>query len=238
MTTNSRKSIGTQLNSISLLIHNSRSHDQIRTIMGGFGYTETRMQQGEALYDAAMNAVREQQHYTGALHTANEQADLQRKRAMQAYQSLAKICRAIYPPNAPELTELGLIGAMPQRDADFIHAALVLFHNAQTIAPIAMELANYSYDAAKLTSERAIITAYNEANQSQVAAQAASKNATARQREARAAVQEWAACYTKIARVALKEYPALLDHLGIKVPDMQAIARRSAVNRTSTGDTI
>ncbi len=113
--------------------------------------------------------------------------------------------RAILSPE--ELTTLGLTGKEPRDTGGFRMAAHTLFDNAANIAA----LADYGYDADKLTAERAKVDAWEQADLAQEGAKGSAQQLAQEQEAGFVALNEWVAQYVKIAKVALRGKKQLLD---------------------------
>ncbi len=150
-----------------------------------------------------------------------------KQQAHTAYQSLAKVARAIFARDESKLAVLGLTSRMPKSTAGFLTAAYALFENAN-IPEIQALLVNYGYDSAKLQSERAMIEAYDAANRSQEQAKGAAQQATRDQDAALKELKLWYRQYIKIARVALRDKKELLEKLGIRILSAKTAAQRAA----------
>ena len=151
------------------------------------------------------------------------------KSARDAYQSLAKVARAVFLKDKAQLNALGLNHNMPLGTAGFLAAAYTLFDNARTLSA----LADYGYNSVKLQSERAKIAAYDTANQQQEAAKGAAQQSTREQDSALQALNDWTAQYLKIAKVALSGKPQLLEKLGVLVRTSKTAAQRAAPKKAS-----
>lgn len=137
--------------------------------------------------------------------------------ARNAHADFAKIARALFVSDKPALTKLGLTGRTPQATAAFLQAADTVFANALSDPALLAALSGASYDAQKLTTERAKITAMRQADAAQEAAKAQSEQATQNLNDAMTPLDKWVAQYKKIAAVALQDKPQLLEALGITV---------------------
>lgn len=219
-----KNTIAGQLNAAQLAISNTLGDVEIQALVTGLGYPTEKMSEGRALYEAAVSAVNAQRAAAGAQQDASAQHDEARGIALDAYQALAKVARAVMLSDKARLTAMGLSGAMPRTTAGFIAAATTLFDNAAGIA----ELAAYGYDADHLAAERAKIAAYIEADNRQEAAKGAAQQATREQDEALRALNEWLAQYIKIARVALREKAQLLEKIGVAARTSKTQAQREA----------
>lgn len=223
------KTIAAQLNAAQLAINNSLADEEIQALVEGFGYTAEKLGAGSALYDSAMAAVSAQKSAAGAQQLSTQALQTAQTTAFDAYQALSRVARAVCDP--AQLTALDLNGIMPRLTAAFLAKAYTLFDNAASLTA----LSDFGYDPAKLSAERAKISAYDQANQRQEAAKGAAQQATREQVAALQALSEWTSQYTKIVRVALREKPQLLEKLGILARTSKTTAQRAATQRKKTG---
>jgi len=223
MPTKSPSSIAERLNAAQMAVANSLAEAEIQSLVAGYGYPAGKLNEGKTLYEAALTAVNAQKSAAGAQQQATQELNQAEKSARDAYQSLAKVARAVFKEEAPRLTTLGLTGTVPLSTAGFLAAAAVLFDNAAG----APSLADYGYDAARLAAERAKIAAFAAADQRQEAAKGAAQQAGREQVAALASLDAWRAQYLKIARVALREKPQLLEKIGVAARTSKTSAQRN-----------
>jgi hypothetical protein len=222
MATNPTRSISEQLNAAQVTISNTLADAELQARVAGFGYTVEKLAAGRQLYDRALAAVSAQAAAAGAQQQATAHLRAADAIARDAYQALAQVARAAFAKDKAQLAGLGLTGRMPRTTAAFLAAAYTLFDNARGVADLQAALAAYGYDPARLTGERAKIAAFDTANQAQEAAKGAAQQATHDQKAALAALTDWLVEYRKIARVALRDQPQLLEKLGVTVRARQA----------------
>jgi len=204
-------SIAERLNAAQVAISNSLADAEIQSLVAGYGYAPAKLNEGQALYAAALAAVAAQKSAAGAQLQATQELVEAEKSARDAYQALAKVARAIFKDDRARLTALGLTGAAPRSTAGFTASAPALFENAAG----APTLAAYGYDAGRLAEERAKIAAFDLANQKQEAAKGAAQQASREQKTALASLEAWRAQTIKIARVALRGKRQLLEKIGV-----------------------
>jgi hypothetical protein len=230
MTTNFRHSIAQQLTDAHLLIYNSLVDPEILARVAAFGYRIDKLNTAKALHKAAEDAFNTQKARSGDQQQITADLAEAQAAAHDAYQALAKVARAIFIKDRGRLSILGITGGrVPQSIAGFLGAARILFNNAADLT----ELADYGYDAAKLASERLKITALEELNQRQESAKGAAQQATVEREAAFQALHEWTAQYRKIARVALRDNPPLLEKIGIPVrPPKRAVRKEDGEKET------
>ncbi len=218
-------SIAGQLNAAQLAINNSLADEEIQALVSGFGYSSGGLQAGCELVERAQAAIQAQKLAAGAQQDATRAVVDAKTTAADAYQALAKVARATC--NASQLTALGLSGKMPADTAGFLAAAYTLFDNALTLG----SLSDFGYTTEKLTAERGKIVAYDQLNQRQEAAKGAAQQATREQEAALQALNEWTAQYLKIAKVALREKPQLLEKLGVTARTSKTTVQRAAARK-------
>lgn len=233
MTSQRKTSIANQLSAASLAINNTIGDKELQALVADYGYTATKMDEGQQIYLMADNAVKTQTFATGTQRQATQHARAAEQRARASYQALAQLARAVFLRNAAALGMLGLVGATPAPAAEFLNAANTLFNNALKSKEISATLATYGYDETRLTRERAVITAFSQACQAQVAAMSAAQQATRAQRAALTVQAEWLAQYLKIAKVALRDNPQLYEKLGGVVRSSRTFAQRQAPKKAA-----
>jgi len=227
-----KQSIADRLNAAQVAINNTLADAEIQAAVAGYGYSVEKINAGKGLYDQAVAAVNAQIAAVGAQRDTTATMELAKQQAYTAYQSLAKVARAVFAQDKTRLTRLGLIGAMPRSAAGFLTAAYALLENAA--APeIQAQLANYGYDSARLQSERAVINAYEAADRSQDQAKGAAQQATRDQDAALSELMLWYQQYIKIARVALQGKKELLEKLGIRMLSGKTAAQRGAAAKAA-----
>ncbi len=222
-----KASAAQQLNAAQLAIANSLADPEIKAAVAQFGYPTAKLNKGKSLYEAALAAVNAQKSGKGTQKDTTAQLKAALIDARDAYQALAKVARAAL--SKEDLTTLGIAGKEPRSTAAFIQAGYTLFDNAGEVAA----LADFGYDADRLTAERAKIEAYDQANQTQEMAKGSAQQATQDQDAALAALSDWVAQYVKIAKVALRGKKQLLEKIGVIARTTKTAAQRAAPKKAA-----
>ena len=205
MATKSMQSTAGRLNAAQVAINNTLADPKIQALVAQYGYPAAKLNEGKALYQATVEAVNAHTALAGTHRVATVHLRAAEEEARDAHQALAQVARAVFATDRARLTALGLTGAMPRATAAFLASAHSLFDNALTVAEIKTALAAYGYDAAKVQSERAKITAFDSANQRREAAKGAAQQATHEQDATLKTLTDWVGQYTRIAKVALRD---------------------------------
>ncbi len=229
MATRPMRTIAQQLNTAQLAISNSLADTEIQGLVGAYGYTSTKLNEGKVLYDAALAAVNAQKAKAGAQQDSSHSVAQAEKGARDAYQALAKVARAVFAKDKSKLASLGLSGTTPRETAAFLAAANALFNNASGLPA----LANYGYTTTTLQSERAKIAAFDVANRQQEAAKGAAQQATREQDAALKSLSDWTAQYLKITQVALRGKRQLLEKIGVTARTSKTAAQRAGPRKAA-----
>jgi hypothetical protein len=228
MASRPKKSIAEGLNRAQVAIANTQKNPEILKLVSEYGYNAARIKQGQALLDQAKQAVNLHASLSGAQQDSTAKINKITKDAIVAYQSLAKVARAIWLRDKAMLDKLGIKGKMPVSTAGFLKAAYTLFDNAQVNADLNSGLADYGYTKAKLVAERKKIEAFDAANQTQEAAKGTAQDAAKSQQQAMTALNDWVAQYQKIAKVALRDRRQLLEKIGVLARSGKTKKQRAA----------
>ena len=223
-----KQSISERLSFANVAISNALSDAQIGKLLAEYGYNTQKLNEGKGVFTAADTAVKRQIALYGAQKEASKKADDAEKAARSAYQSLSQVAKAAFGQDKAKLGVLGLDRAMPNPVPLFITMATALFDNAMQNKEIADVLKNYGYTAERLTTERKKIEQLESARAAYESAKGAAQQATAEQKKAMEALDAWMSGFVKVARVALKEQPQLLEKLGILKRGEKTPAQRQA----------
>ena len=220
--------ISRQLTGAGVALANATGDPAIAEAVAAFGYNAARLAQIHALLDAADAAVSEQVAATGAYRAASAHTAAAESTAQGSYQGLSQVARAALRDTPGALATLGIEGPMPRTRPSFITRALALLDNAVAKPDIAAALAGFGYTADKLAAERAKVQALIDAVQAQEAAKGEAQHATAAQDAAMKVLNAEMSAFRRVAKVALRGQPQLLEKLGILQRATRTEAQRHA----------
>ena len=225
--------ISDRLAKANVAISNALSDSQIGILLGEYGYQTQKLSEGKGLYEAADLLVKKQVAIHGSQKDSTARALSAEKTARVAYQNLAQVARAAFARDKAKLAILGLDNPMPNPLPLFITMATALFDNASHTAEIADTLKGYGYNTDKLSKERGKIVELTAANQAQESAKGAAQQATFEQNKAMEVLDYWMGGFVKVAKVALREQPQLLEKLGILKRGGKTAAQRKAPGKAA-----
>lgn len=220
--------IPTQLKSAETAINNALKYAEIKAAALPYGYTVAKLNVGRTHYATASEAFDHALAMAGDQQLATAEVKTSLKIARKAYQDLAKLCRVVFAKQSGTLARLGLNVPMPRRMDDFVVAAETLFNWNEHTQDIKDALEAKTYDGSKVSQERAKIAALNAARGAQAGFIGDAQEAKADQRTALKALHEWYMEFRKLARLALKDRPQLLEKLGILHRSVKTKAQRGA----------
>ncbi|ASC73404.1 putative TPR repeat domain protein [Halomicronema hongdechloris C2206] len=160
-------SIDGLLHQAQVAINNALNHEQILTTLSDFGYTADRIQQGKALYAAALNAQATQQRKAGAQRSATAELEANRAVANATYMRLLKIARVAFRGDVGIATQLSLNGQRKRPLAGWLAQANQFYTNALANAAVLEGFSAFGITADKLQAGLAQVQAVAASNLSQ-----------------------------------------------------------------------
>src|SRR3989304_6289219 len=127
MPSKSKATIPQQLNAGQLAVNGTLANTEIKTLVGEYGYTTTKLHKGKNFHTVALTAVNTARSARGVQKAATAALKTARLGAHDAFQALAQIARSSLPQE--DLETLGLSKKEPRGTAAFILAGYTLFDN-------------------------------------------------------------------------------------------------------------
>ena len=225
--------IGNQLKSAAIALTNAQADADINALLAEFGFSAARLDEGQALYEAAASKVALSTAKRGGYGVSTEDVVKARQVVFKTYQDLARVARALFIGSPGTLASLGLNQVMPRTNGPLLRAAQTLFNSSTYPIEVATALGAHGYTPAKLTQEKAKVDAFAAALAAQGDGRGTAQQACRDQTAALVALHKWMAKFRKIAKVALGERPKDLEKLGITMlvtpTPAQRAGRRKAV---------
>jgi hypothetical protein len=212
------RTIAARIHRAEIAITGLLSDDAIMAALEAFGYDDAKRTDGVNLLASANATLITVQEARAAQLAATQAVKDAEKLARTAYADLATVARTVLKGNNAALAALNLDkGPAPKGTAAFLLAADKLFAGAAAAPQTVKDtLAGVGYNAAKLAREQGKIAALHSANQTQEQAKGTSQNLTPEQEHILAELDSYNSQLRKLARIALRATPQLLEKLGIK----------------------
>lgn len=213
-----KRSIARRLDAAQLAIGGALANADIQGYLAEYGYDLTRLQAGQALYQAALAAHHRQKLQYGNQHAATVEVNRLWRAAHADYTRYVKVARVALQDDHSAATQLALRGRRKRPLSSWLLQAQQFYENALTDQAILAQLAGFGITRDKLEAGLAQVEAVEAANLLQENARGEAQDATQVRDAALKALEAWLNDFMAIARVALEPRPQLLEALGIVVP--------------------
>ncbi len=213
----SSHSIANRLESARLALTNALAENELRSELAPFGYDETRLQQGQSLYENALAVWQSQQQGQSrrrAAAAAYKRADVTARRA---YMRGVRLCRTLYRDDPVTYRALGLAGVRKKGFAAKVAQMRLFYTTALGNPEILTTLAGFGFSESQLQADLALVAALESARSQREVESGAVQDATQSKAQAITALERWMREFFTIARLALEENPQRLEMLGLAV---------------------
>ena len=216
--TRSMKSIAQRLLDAETAIKGTLNNPPILSAVSPFGYDQTRMEAGLALYDEARLLTELQNKEYGEQYKATAELEALRAEATIAYGHALKIARIAFENDKAARQALLLDGPRKKRISDWLDQTRNFYNNLLRSPDFLAVMANYNYPQAKLAAEGAVVEEVQTKHELQNKEGGEAQKATKLRDAKLAALDKWVATYKKVAEVALAASPQDMEQLGWMVP--------------------
>ncbi len=210
-----KKSIDQRLLEAKVTIENALSDSEILGLVTPFGYDEARLIAAKTARDNAEMLHQKQKTEYGEQHAATGILEQGQAQANKEYMRCVKLGRVGLKDNTGALLKLGLVGRRKEDIAGWLIQVKQFYSNALADPAIIADLAKVGVLQERLEAGQQLYEAVEAAKLTQEKERGDAQQATLDRNNAVAAVAEWKADFTVIARVALEDKPQLLEKLGI-----------------------
>jgi hypothetical protein len=211
------KTIEETLSSSNLLIENILNNQEILSALSVFGYDETKLNEGKALYQTALDLYNEQKREYGEQYAATDAFRAAFEEAYEKYIYYVKIARLVFKNNKGVWQELGLTGKRKDNFSGWLLQANQFYNNALANPEILNKFATVNVTQESLTAGKALVDAAEQANQTQEKEKGEAQNATKTRDAALDDLEVWIEDLKGFSRIALEGKPQLLESLGLGV---------------------
>ncbi|WP_395138108.1 hypothetical protein [Armatimonas sp.] len=211
-----KTAVAKQIMRARLMIDGTINNPDIQEAATLFGYPAARIQEGKALLDAVQAKRGSAESRRTVKKTATGTVQSATNVVYQLMTPLTGIARAVLVGDHIALGALGLDrGPLPRSRAGLLDAGRRFLNSLSTDSALATRLAVFGLSATKRSDLQAALTALEQAQSTQAGAKGAAEDATPAVQEALDALNAWVMQYRKLARIALKAHPQLLEKLGM-----------------------
>ncbi len=209
------QALSTRLLAADLAISNALSDEQVKTYLAEYGYDDTRLNEGKALYDTVQELQQKQTREYGEQYEATDALNAKRAEASAVYMNHVKIARVALQENRGAFQKLNINGKRKASLSGWLAQATQFYINATTDADIIAAMGKFNVTEQKLLAAKQLIEETVSLNAAQEKEKGEAQQATVERDEALDALEFWLSDFFAIARIALEEKPQLLEKLGI-----------------------
>ena len=199
-------------------IANALAIKEVSTLLAQFGYTSTRIKEGEALYETAKELQAKQIKEYGEQYEATNILQLARAMANKTYIVHVKIARIALRNNPETNASLQLMGSRKNSLSGWLKQANAFYTNALNTPKVLASLAKFNINKKQLEEGKALVSKLESSFNAQLKEKGEAQVATKERDAAMDELQDWMSDFVAIARIALASEPQLLEMLGIIEP--------------------
>ena len=209
--------IDAKLLNAQVAIDNALGNSSISTAMATFGYDETKLLAGKALYETALNLHKQQKVEYGEQYAATDELETALSSANKSYMMDLKVARIALRAHPSAAEALKLNGRRKKTYAGWVEQTTLFYDNALASAEVKAALAVFGVDEAKLIAGQTAVRGVRDLLTAQRKEKGEAQAATQARDEALEALMDWLSDFIGIARIALEGDPQFLEMLGIVV---------------------
>jgi hypothetical protein len=199
-------------------ITNAIGVEEIKSAMAVYGYDDTRLQEGEALYSSASELQTIQVKEYGDQYSATDEMNLARALANKTYIAHLKIARIALVGDRGAGASLELDGKRKVTFSGWLNQGKTFYTNALASPDVGTALGRFGITLEKLEAGQQLVNEVEEKMNSQLIEKGEAQNATQVRDEAFEELQDWMGDFITIARIALADKSQYLEVLGIIEP--------------------
>ncbi|PKQ68167.1 hypothetical protein [Labilibaculum manganireducens] len=212
---NLNESLAQFLVSTKLLINNSINSSIIKSTVALFGYDEPKLTEAQTLLNTVEDLNNTQQKEYGDQYQAQNDFQTNRKKAHDAYMDLLTIAKIALKNDVSAQQSLGLNHPRKKSFSGWLTQALQFCNNLIASPNYTATMEVYGQGVEKIQAVKQAITDTQNSAEIHKSETGEAQQATQLRDAKLDELAIWVIDYKKIARIALKEQPQLLEKLGL-----------------------
>ena len=208
------RAIGERITAAELVIMNAQADPALLEIMSPFGYDADAFAAGLAVQQAARQAYNARQQVLAARYQVSAGLREESRRLRRDFSDYRGIGRSLFSERLTRAS-LGLTGAVPYDQMQFIQFARSMYHTAASTPEFIEIFSEHGYTVEKFAGLVSALDGYTEEWGAYTAAAADALNATETRDDAIAALDAWMVQLRAAGRVAARSHPELAMKLGL-----------------------
>ena len=214
MTTKPKRTIADRLAAARLAIEGALADPEVLAELSVFGYEQTRIEEGLALYQETRSLNEAQMAKYGDQYDATANVNSAWEIADSEFAVSRRIARIAMKDNLKALGSLRLNESRKKRFAKWTVQAEAFYNNLLAEPALITQMGRFGYDQARLEAEAAQVRSVIDADVVQEGAKGQAQEGTLMRDEKLDALDEWMSDFKAVARIALTDNPQRLEKLG------------------------
>lgn len=196
------------------IFENISKNDILKTELAEYGYDETEIAKGKALYDAASQKLDINKTETAEEKLAYDAFDKKFEELKKVYATDRKKVKIIYKEDNRTLSALAAKGVASIRTGALLDDMDTLYKQLQANETLRNPLKRLKITDEHISSQLTLLEEVRKAYASYIQGKGESQQATRDKDEAFAKIEKWVREFYSIAKIALEDKPQLLESLG------------------------
>ena len=210
--------IDSKLLSAKVALENALNNDHIKTELALYGYDETALNVGLALYEDAEQKHSAQKKEYGDQYAASDSFNTALDTANALYMRHVKIARVALRNNRGAAASLEIDGRRKKTYSGWIKQAAIFYTNALADTAVQTALTKFGITTEVLNEGKAAVSDVESKLAAQLKEKGEAQNATEARDQALEDLMDWMADFIAISRIAMETNPQYLETLGIVEP--------------------
>lgn len=206
------KELEEQLARADVAIHNARTNPELSVRLAQYGYDDTRLAEGQALYQQVDVLYRQQAHGYGQQYNATDELHRLWQEADARFYRDRRVARVAFRNDRGARQSLGLMGARKTSLTNWMQRAQQFYNNALKPQYLT-RLERFGLDGQHFQEGLALVQAVVDAKRRRASEKGSAQQYTKDRDAALKALREWMADFMDIATVALEDTPQYLEKL-------------------------
>lgn len=196
------------------IFENISKNNILKTELAEYGYDETEIAKGKALYDAASQKLDINKTETAEEKLAYDAFDKKFEELKKVYATDRKKVKIIYKEDNRTLSALAAKGVASIRTGALLDDMDTLYKQLQANETLRNPLKRLKITDEHISSQLTLLEEVRKAYASYIQGKGESQQATRDKDEAFAKIEKWVREFYSIAKIALEDKPQLLESLG------------------------
>lgn len=196
------------------MIRNTKSNPIIQQKLTEWGYVIEKVDDAETILANALLAQQTKKQDYSAKQDADRQWRSDWETFRQQYREHRTVAKTLYRNDAAITERLRLNRTVPKRINDILDQAEDFYQ----IVAESKDMAKLGIKTDELTQAKAMVDTLTSLREQRLQHKGAAETATQKRNEAIAELKTWQQEFSRVAKMALKDEPQLLEVLGIVVP--------------------